>query len=132
MTTKTKGLSAEARCARCGRPQVVYDTQWTCTSCGGANIESERIFDGAVDQALKGKLVRADELAPSPTPAGEIPLVAVLRSLNSMSSDGVRQLHERLSILSLVHEANRWRSQEAEHFAQVKRVLGSCGVIGLD
>ena len=58
-----------------------------------------------------------------------VPLATVLRHLNSMSSDGVRQLHEKLSILRMVDEANRWRHQGgADHLDQVKRILAGAGV----
>ena len=134
---KTIALTAEAQCARCGRKQTVDDVQWTCAGCGGANIESPNIFKVTQQETPASKTMRRtmtpvmDSLVTAPQ-AGEIPLMAVLRSLNSMSSDGVDQLYKRLSILNLVHEANRWRTQESDHFDQVKRVLSSSGVVGLD
>lgn len=57
-----------------------------------------------------------------------ISLVHVLRSLNSMSSDGVRQLHERLMIMHLIDDANRRRATEVERFDVVKRILTAAGV----
>jgi len=62
------------------------------------------------------------------TAIAPIDLAEVLRTLNSMSSDGIRQLHDRLAVLSLVHETNRWRLQEIDHFILVKRVLSNYGV----
>lgn len=131
--TKT-AQTAEATCARCGRKQTVEEIQWTCAGCGGANIESNRIFDKPVETAPRGerrtsKTPVMDQLITGPA---EIPLMAVLRSLNSMSSDGVRALYERLMILRLVTEANCERSSERDHFDQVRRLLVSSGVQGLD
>lgn len=62
----------------------------------------------------------------------EISLLDLLRSMNSMSSDGVRQLHERLAILHMVDEANRWRLKESTRFDVTKRILIAAGVQGLD
>lgn len=131
MTTVT--LKAEASCARCGRKQTVDNVQWTCAGCGGANIESPTIFK-VTQQEAPAKLRKSmtpvmDQLV---TDTAGIPLMAVLRSLNSMSSDGVRALYERLNILNIVHEANRHRATERDHFDQVRRLLVSSGVQGLD
>ncbi len=131
MTTTTMGAShGEARqCASCG---LTYNypgaKTFTCLSChleqpwhapatGPANSVQRQT---AQHQAL----VEQPVLETPP----EIPLVNVLRSLNSMSSDGIDQVYKRLTILHLAHEANCWRGPEREYYAAVVRVLSGVGV----
>lgn len=64
-------------------------------------------------------------------PSAPVSLVHVLRSLNSMSSDGVRQLHERLSIITMIESANQYRDEDPARFDVVKRLLVAAGVQGI-
>ena len=126
-TTLGAAHGIDRRCVMCGLTYRYPGAKtFECKSCG-----ARQSWDQPKDSSAPEALPRDPGVMPKPddvTAIAPIDLAEVLRTLNSMSSDGIRQLHDRLAVLSLVHETNRWRLQEIDHFILVKRVLSNYGV----
>lgn len=126
-TTMGASHGRELRCASCGLSyRYAPAKKFTCQNCGSEQLQDPRPVVGL--GSVVGPLVPQD---PMTEQMARIPidLHAVHALMNSMSSDGLRQLHDRLSILHMVDEANRWRLEgNGEHYDQIYRALSGAGL----
>ena len=124
-TTMAASHGIERKCVSCGLSyRYPSARQFTCQNCGAVQSwEPTREQDLPI--AHLAAMDPGEPMMPS-----AISLIAVAAMLNHASSDGLRQLHDRLAILSLVHEANRWQVTEPEHHDLVRRLLSGAGLKG--
>lgn len=144
-TTLGSAHGEERKCASCGLTYRYPRMQnFSCHGCGveqpwdGWLGKNTRI--GSDDRAgtISGpeapalpttyELIRESDLGASPsvTAVPAIDLHAVHATLNQMSADGLRQLHDRLAILQMVAVANE--AGDPEYYARVRQALAGAGV----
>lgn len=134
-TTLGSAHGEERKCASCG---LTYRYQqgrnFSCHGCGveqpwdgwlGKNTRigsDDRVGTISGPEALA--LPTTYEPVVQSTPL--IDLHAVHATLNQMSADGLRQLHDRLAILQMVAVANE--ADDPEYYARVRQALAGAGV----
>lgn len=121
-TTMAASHGIERRCRACG---VTYRyppaLRFTCLNPACGQVQD---WGSTVVEELRGQsvqLIVGEPLMP-------IDLGKLRRALASMGSDQVRQLHDRLHLLLMADEANRWRLEDEERFNEVRSLLASAGV----
>lgn len=104
-------------CEACAEPNeiVQLDGKWITRDPRPHIIEGKNVEHHTVSIEELG--------APQP-----ISLTEVLRTINQMSTENLRKLHDQLAIILLVDEANRYRSENQGSFATIARILGNAGV----
>lgn len=84
--------------------------------------------DGSVRLGYGKRSVHAGDHGNAGEQLAPIDTTKVLATLNGMSSDKLRQLHDQLAIILLVEDANRTRHEDTTSFATVRRILSNHGV----
>lgn len=140
VSTTMGSAGVERTCVKCKLSyRYARARLFTCQACGLSQLWDG--YEPGLMPSQRSKLEmdaafadhsEIQHLTPTGDPVSEapaeIPLMGVLASLNHLSSDGVRALHDRLAILYYVDDANRFRSTERARFDAVRRALVGANV----
>lgn len=136
-TTLGSAHGEERKCASCGLTYRYPRMQnFSCHGCAvmqpwdgwpGKNTKAGESSARECDPLEKTIIAHnVERMAAATLERPPIDLHAVHATLNQMSADGLRQLHDRLAILQMVAVANE--ADDPEYYARVRQVLAGAGV----
>lgn len=135
-TTLGSAHGEERKCANCGLTYRYPMAKTFSCACGhlqpwdgwpGKNTKAGE-SSGHKRDPLEETIIahNVERMAVATLERPPIDLHAVHATLNQMSADGLRQLHDRLAILQMVAVANE--ADDPEYYARVRQALAGAGV----